>query len=259
MSVELNYQQLGEGPPLIILHGLFGSLDNWRTLGKRFAEHFSVYLVDQRNHGRSPHAEPHHYAAMADDLLAFMDTHGLDKAHLLGHSMGGKTVLQFVTQHTARVETAIVADMAAREYEGGHERIIAALQSVPMHSITERAEVDDALKNAGIAARGIRLFLMKGLAREGDGYRWRFNVDLIDRQYRNLQQAVELENDYDCSLLMLRGGNSDYITDADAFSMQQHFADAAVVTLEGAGHWLHADSPDAFADAVEGFLLEQAN
>ncbi|MFW5658782.1 MAG: alpha/beta fold hydrolase [Bacteroidota bacterium] len=251
MAVELNYQRLGEGPPLVILHGLFGSLDNWRTLGKRFAERCEVYLVDQRNHGRSPHAEPHSYAAMAEDLLQFLDDRELEQAHIIGHSMGGKTLLQFITQHADRVQTAIVADMAARAYEGGHDDIIAALQSVDFEAADERKDVDRQLKDAGISVPGIRMFLMKGLIREKDSFRWRFNLDLIDEQYSELQKPVELDGPYDCKLLMLRGENSAYISDADAFDMQQHFSDANLVTLEGAGHWLHADAPDAFAEAVE--------
>ncbi len=251
MAVKLNFQRLGDGPPLVILHGLFGSLDNWRTLGKRFAERCTVYLVDQRNHGRSPHAEPHSYAAMAEDLLQFLADHEIDRAPIIGHSMGGKTLLQFVTQHADRVQTAIVADMAARAYEGGHDNIIAALQSVDLEVAEERKDVDLQLKDAGITVPGIRMFLMKGLTREKDRFRWRFNLDLIDTQYNELQKSVELDGPYDSKLLMLRGENSDYISDADAFEMQQHFSDANLVTLENAGHWLHADAPDAFAEAVE--------
>jgi len=158
--MELNYKSFGQGPPLLILHGLFGTLDNWQTLGKRWAENFTVFLVDQRNHGRSPHLPEHNYPVMAEDLKAFMEANWMYEAHIMGHSMGGKTAMQFALNYPDMVDKLIVVDIAPKPYVGGHEAIVEALNALPLAKIESRSQADAFLAER-IADFGVRQFLLK--------------------------------------------------------------------------------------------------
>ena len=148
MELPLNIKIFGQGPALVILHGLFGSLDNWVSHAKALADSYSVYLVDQRNHGKSPHSDVVDYQAMADDLLALLDAQGIYQAHLLGHSMGGKTVMQFAGQHSERVDKLIVVDMAPKAYPPHHEEILTALTSLPLATLASRKDAAALLAGA---------------------------------------------------------------------------------------------------------------
>jgi esterase len=252
--MELHAKVLGQGPALVILHGLFGSLDNWQTLGRRFAESRTVYLVDQRNHGKSPHDPRHDYPAMADDLAAFFDHQGIRSAAVLGHSMGGKTAMRFALDHADRVDALIVADMAPKAYPPGHDLILAALRALDPAEIEDRAQAEAALAET-ITDSGIRLFLLKNLARDPDGgYRWKMNLPALVEHHGRILEAVDGEHPYEGPVLFLRGGRSGYVEEGDAPAIRALFPAARIEAVEGAGHWLHAERPDAFHDAVTGFL-----
>lgn len=251
----LNYQSYGKGgSSLIILHGLFGSLDNWHTLGKIFGEFFKVFTVDQRNHGRSPHSDIFNYAIMADDLKEFMQQQTLASTHLLGHSMGGKTAMQFAVTHPEKVDTLIVVDIAPRAYSPQHKEIFDALYSLDLRTFNTRKEVDEALARK-LPGFSIRQFLLKNLARdESGGFRWKMNLDAIYRNYDELNKGLETDRRFEKPTLFIKGGNSDYIREGDIPLIKEIFPQVKIVTVSGAGHWVHAEALKEFCQIVLDFL-----
>lgn len=250
---SLNYKEFGDGQPLIILHGLFGSLDNWVTLGKKFAENYRVFLVDQRNHGLSFHSDAFNYEEMAEDLNQFMIEHRLPKAHLIGHSMGGKTVMNFASKHAEKVEKLIVADIGPKYYPVHHTQIIKALYSVNLAAITARKEADEQLSKS-ITDFGIRQFLLKNLQRTEDGFRWKMNLDVIAKNIEEVGKSLNQNAIFTLPTLFLRGDKSDYILDDDFNLIHSIFTNSKVETVSSAGHWLHAENPKEFYQKVTKFL-----
>ncbi|MBI1192323.1 MAG: alpha/beta fold hydrolase [Bacteroidetes bacterium] len=250
----LNYREIGSGPALVILHGLFGSLDNWVTLGKQFAEAHTVYLVDQRNHGRSPHAAPMDYTTMAEDLRAFFEDHGIRKAAVLGHSMGGKTAMRFALDHPDLTEALIVADIAPKTYPPGHDAIFDGLKKVTPEQLADRTEAEEQLGRF-IPDGDVRLFLLKNLTRNPEGgYRWKMNLPVIEQEYTDILGFEGADFAYDGPALFVRGGRSNYVEDADWPAIAELFPQASLQTIPNAGHWLHADQPRAFYEVVQRFL-----
>ena len=173
--MELNYKQFGQGEPIIILHGLFGTLDNWQTIAKQLAEHYMVYIIDQRNHGKSPHSDDFSYEIMAEDLKEFMFRHHIYEATIIGHSMGGKVAMRFALDYPDMVSKLVVVDITPKRYKGEHETIFEAMFDLDLKNLIHRKEIDEQLKSR-IPNDGVRLFLMKNLAREKTGgYRWKMN------------------------------------------------------------------------------------
>ena len=258
MAVELFYKQYGEsGEPLIILHGLLGASGNWHTLSSNvFSRQFRVFAVDQRNHGRSPHDEQFSYDVMADDLKSFLDRHDLKPAHLLGHSMGGKTAMHFALHHPEYVRRLIVADMPPKKTKPAHRELLQALRSLDLSEFDDRGAIDAALAKE-ISSRPVRQFLLKNLDYEADSrtYSWAMNLEVIYRNYERVNEAVgDGALTFDGPTCFIRGETSDYIADADEPGIRELFPEAEMVTIPGAGHWLHADKPDAFSKAVMRFL-----
>ncbi len=254
--MELNFKSFGQGPPLVILHGLFGTLDNWQTLGKRWAEHYTVFLVDQRNHGRSPRTEQIDYPSMAEDLHQFLESHWVYRSHLLGHSMGGKTAMQFALHYPDMVDKLIIVDIAPRAYPGGHEPIFDALFALDLNSIDDRKEAD-AFLEARIPEFGVRQFLLKNLTRTREGgYEWKMNLPVIFRHYDDILRNIDGTEPFEGPTLFLRGGDSRYVRDEDWPAIQQFFPNARLETVTGAGHWVHAEQPEALFELVTEFLAE---
>lgn len=252
--VRLNFQSYGRGFPIIILHGLFGSLDNWQTISRRLGEFFQVFAVDLRNHGGSPHSDDFNYDVMAEDLRGFVETHGLSRCHLLGHSLGGKAAMEFALRHAALVEKLVVVDMAPRAYPPAHIPIFEALLALDLRSFRDRREIADALAPA-IPDLVTRQFLLKSLTRdESDALQWRLNLPAIYRNYSRLNQELENGRTFAGPALFLRGQRSDYITEKDASLIRRFFPNAKIVSVSGAGHWIHADAPEAFLKATLDFL-----
>ncbi|MEL6673957.1 MAG: alpha/beta fold hydrolase [Bacteroidota bacterium] len=252
--MNLNYKSFGQGPALIICHGLFGSLDNWVSHARYFSQHFSVFAVDLRNHGRSPHHPDWNYQIMAEDLLTFMDQQGIMEAHLLGHSMGGKVVMQAACYDPDRVDHLLVADMAPKPYEPHHTLILEALNELPLSEIKERQEANEILTQK-IPEAGVRQFLLKSLGRDEEKkFRWKFNLDVISQNYEQILANIDLEDGFEGPTLFLSGGQSSYVRKTDEASILSSFPQATFSQIEAAGHWLHADSPDEFRKRVEAFL-----
>lgn len=251
--MKLNFKTFGGGEPLIILHGLLGMLDNWQGPAKLMAQDFKVYIVDLRNHGHSPHDDEHNYEAMAKDVLELLDAEGIIEAHILGHSMGGKVAMWLAQYHPERVKKLIVADIGPKFYPVHHQTILAGLNAVELDQLDKRTDAEDYMK-PHIAEAGIRQFLMKSLYRPDRGrYAWRFNLHGIEANIEEVGEAIE-HQDFEGETLFIRGGRSDYVLDDDWPDIKLLFPNAFLVTLEGAGHWLHAEQPENFVKEVLAFM-----
>lgn len=251
--MKLAYKRYGDGPPLLILHGLLGAGGNWHTLSNTaFGPHFTVFTVDLRNHGRSPHSDVFDYPSMVEDLLEFLETHALPHAHVLGHSMGGKVAMHLALAHPARVDRLVVVDMAPRAYPPRHLEILEALGGLDLATLGSRGEIDAALARR-ITSRPIRQFLLKNLDFRDGRYGWKMNLPAIHRNYAQINTLIDAGR-FDGPALFVRGGASDYVEDADLPAIRALFPHAEIVTIDGAGHWVHAERPDALAAAVLGFL-----
>lgn len=253
-SLALNSKVMGSGPALLILHGLFGSLDNWLSHAKILSEEFTVHLLDQRNHGRSPHADEWNYPLMAEDLLAYMDSEGITTASLLGHSMGGKTALTFADAYPERLEKLIIADITPKPYKPHHDEIIEALLSVPLAEVSQRSEVDEILKQS-IEEVSVRQFLLKGLGRNKEkGFAWKFNLEVISQNYEEVLKEIPLEDPNYLPTLFIYGAKSNYLNEDDLETLPKLFPLAQFISVPEAGHWLHAENPSVFMKEVQDFL-----
>lgn len=254
--MQLNYKSFGQGEPIIILHGLFGTLDNWQTIAKQLAESHSVFIIDQRNHGRSPHTEEHTYQAMADDLHEFMTSHWMYGATVIGHSMGGKTAMQFALSYPDMVDKLVVVDIAPVAYEGGHQAIFEALFDLKVDTVESRSAADDFLKSR-IPEYCTRQFLLKNLTREKTGgFKWKMNLEVLHEHYQDILGAIESDHAFENPTLFIRGGTSDYIKDEYWSEILDLFPFAQLETVENAGHWVHAAAPEELLTIVRKFLDE---
>lgn len=248
--MQLHTQILGQGQPLVLLHGLFGSADNWGSIAKHFSQHYQVISVDLRNHGRSPHSDTQTYPDMADDLLAVLDTLGLSQVHLLGHSLGGKVAMQFATQYPDRVSKLIVVDMAMRAYPDRYTQLMDHMLAVDLSQMASRNEVDNALKDA-IPNLRVRQFLLTNLVKNEAQLQWRINLPALKANYATLIAAIAVH--FEQPSLFIRGERSDYVQASDIAELQQHFPQAEFVSLP-TDHWVHAEQPALFIQAVENFI-----
>lgn len=239
--------------PLVVLHGFLGAGGNWHTLARRFAERRPVFVPDARNHGRSFHADAFGYGEMVDDLVALLDAEGLDRVDLLGHSMGGKTAMRAAVEHPDRVARLVVADISPFPSSAQFAPYLDAMAAAPLATATDRADVEAALAEA-VPHAGVRAFLMKSLLRTREGFRWTLNLPALRAAWPSVADAVELHGTFDGPTLFVRGERSDYLTEDVWPLVHARFPHARLATIADAGHWLHADQPDAFFEAVTAFL-----
>lgn len=252
--MQLHYQHFGNGHPLIILHGLFGMSDNWVTHARRLADDFSVYALDQRNHGKSGRHDVFNYEAMADDLLEFVDSHDLQNVFLLGHSMGGKTAMQFSLDHPDKVGKLIIADMSPDSYNHKHDVLIDAMLSVDLEKYTSRSEVEGELEKSVPDAR-IRQFLLKNLYwKDRISLGWKANLEVILENLPEVFKAINSTKSFAKPTLFLKGSESPYIQDKHLTRIKELFPSSEVITIEGASHWLHAEKPEDFYHLTRNFL-----
>jgi esterase len=254
-NIELNFKEFGQGNPIMILHGLFGTLDNWQTIGRQLGEQFNVYTIDQRDHGRSPHTNEFNYTILADDLQHFIESRWIYKSHIVGHSMGGKTAMQFAMQYPDMVDKLVILDIAPKNYTGGHEVILDTLNAIDLATIKDRKEAE-ALMTQRIPEFGTRQFLLKNLTRneQNGNLEWKMNLPLLQREYQNILDNITFGT-YEGETLFIRGRNSDYIKDDEIDNIKQYFPNMHLETIENAGHWIHADQPKQLFDLVQRFLL----
>ncbi len=266
--MELFYRKSGNGPPIIIIHGLYGSSDNWLSIGKALSNNYTVYLLDQRNHGKSPHNDQHDYLSMRDDLIEFMDHHGLEKAIIIGHSMGGKTAVFLSESNPERIEALVVIDIAPFAYEEDssgkqaeiHRMIMDAMMKVDFSKASSREDVEAQLAEK-IASPRIRGFLLKNVVRNKDHtFRWRLNVPVLRKNLEGMLSGIDPEKYRGGEeiagfpVLFIRGEKSDYISDDDILIIQQIYPMARVTTLPDAGHWLHVEQPELLVKTIRYFL-----
>jgi esterase len=255
--MNLFYKTEGNGQPLIILHGLFGSADNWLTLAKRFGKYRKVYLLDQRNHGRSPHHPEFSYNAMMNDLRLFLTTHDIIKPDILGHSMGGKVAMGFAVRYPDLVNKLMVIDIAPKSYPIRHDVILEGLKAIDIEGVTKRQDADDELAEY-VEDMGVRQFLLKNLKRSATGgYEWKMNLDVIYDQIGNVGEGLKPADKFSHKTLFVRGSLSSYILDEDLGEIKKHFPESSLVTIQGASHWVHAEKPAELSAVIEDFLLSK--
>ena len=254
MSEILHSRILGNGKPLLILHGFLGMGDNWKTIGNQLAQDYQVHLIDQRNHGRSFHSDAFDYELLVDDLLHYLEAYNLDQVYILGHSMGGKTAMLFAVNYPEKVNKLIVADIAPRYYPPHHQDVLTALNEVDFSVQKSRSDIEDVLKNY-IPEFGVRQFLMKNVIRKTkDTFDYRFNLESLTDNYDEITVGLPSFTQFDGNTLFLSGELSGYISVDDVSLINAHFPNNKIVTIKNGGHWLHADNPSDFYGEVYTFL-----
>ncbi|NJW53626.1 alpha/beta fold hydrolase [Salinimicrobium oceani] len=253
--MKLNSNILGAGKPLLILHGFLGMNDNWKTLGNEFAEAgFQVHLIDQRNHGRSPHSSSFNYLELAKDVKEYMDSYSLKNVILLGHSMGGKTAMTAASLFPHLIDKLIVVDIAPKYYPQHHQQILAGLTAIDEASLTSRGDAEDLLAQY-IKEKAVRMFLLKNLYWKTKAHLGlRLNLDALKENIEELGKELPAEYSFQHPTLFIKGERSDYISAEDEPLIKKHFPKAELVSISGAGHWVHAENKSAFFEAVINFL-----
>lgn len=245
---------MGEGQPFVILHGLFGYSDNWQTHAKKLADYYRVILVDLRNHGHSEWSDEHNYEVMAGDVHELFEALELEKAILLGHSMGGKTAMRFAQLYPSLLDKLIIVDMGIKEYPMHHSEILKGLEAVDTEAITSRSEAEKMMEPY-VDSPGVRQFLLKNLYwKEKGKLAWRMNVPVLRKEMTDILRALP-EGEVMIPTLFIRGELSNYILDEDIADIENQFPDSSVQTVANAGHWVHAEAPGEFMDAVLSFCL----
>lgn len=251
---KLNYKKFGEhGEIVVILHGLFGVLDNWKTFARKLSTQYQVFIVDQRNHGKSAHHVDMDYELMVGDLAAFFGAHGISKAHLMGHSMGGKVAMLFALRHSVLLSSLIVVDIAPKKYKPVHEPIFQAMLDVDFEIVKSRQDIEQQLAQK-IKVLVIRQFLMKNIQRWGDRFGWKLNLPVIHYSYLRLNDWALPESTFEGAVLFIKGALSPYIIASDRARILHYFPKAKLAVVDGAGHWVHAERPDKLQKIVENFM-----
>jgi esterase len=267
--MKLFYRKYGIGPPVVILHGLYGMSDNWISIARHFSSRFEVFTVDQRNHGNSPHSKEHSYESLANDIMGFLDSKKLEKPIFIGHSMGGKTAMKFVSLYPERVSHLIVVDIAPKSYkeiakkrndELSHHQILGSMCKLKINEANTREEIDEQLAKQ-IHSTRIRQFLMKNIDRDKNGnFKWQLNLqalwDNLDEimhgaNYEELMQSAPLSG---FPVLFIKGQKSPYITEEDEEKIKWIFPYADFQVIDNAGHWVHAEQTKKFIQTIEEFL-----
>ncbi len=268
--MKLFHREYGsKGPVMVILHGLYGASDNWVSIARQLEADYRIFILDQRNHGQSPHSDIHDYENMAGDLLEFFNDKNIDKAHLIGHSMGGKTVMRFALQNPERINKLVVLDIAPKSYASfsnyaqitnNHQLIIDSMLNVDFQNISSRQDIDQQL-SAHLPDTKLSQFLLKNIERKKDGsYQWRLNLPIIKS---SLEQIMDGFSELDPEThqakipsIFIRGEKSGYVMDEDTLIMRKFFKDAEMVSIPNAGHWLHAEQPELLIKTLAYFLLD---
>jgi len=258
--MRLNFQAYGEsGPPLVIIHGLFGSLDNFGVISQKLSDQFRIFAVDARNHGRSPHSELMDYPEMAGDIAEFIGegpirvATGGGPAFVLGHSMGGKVAMELALSRRELVEALIVVDIAPRAYPPWHREILDALQDLDLSKCTDRRQLEAALEPS-IPDLGLRRFLLKNATRLPEGqFSWKMNLDSIAQNYGRLGETITPGRTFDRPTLFIQGAESEYFDQRDEEEVRRMFPSAEFAVIPGARHWVHSDAPEAFIRTVREF------
>ena len=254
MAMSLAFQEYGKGPPIIILHGLFGSSQNWRSMAERLADRYRVFACDLRNHGASPWADSMTYQEMADDLETLIDDKGLSSATVLGHSVGGKTAMLVALRHADLIEELIVVDIAPVAYEEPFLDYIKAMRNAVQNGVQRKSDVEAALVSA-VADSATRLFLLQNLEERRGRLEWRVNLDAIAANMSNLLAFPDVSAlEYQGRALFVSGARSDYIGRTYQGQIYELFPQAEFAVIADAGHYPHVEQPEQFVQRITGFL-----
>ena len=266
--MKLNFRKTGNGHPIIILHGLYGSSDNWFTIARKLENNYTIYLPDARNHGRSPHNTVHTYEAMRDDLKEFIDSHKIKNPILIGHSMGGKTAMFFAAKFPEYLRALIVVDISPKAYMikdqnvpgqyMTHRQIIQAMQNVDLSKLSKRTDAEAQLSGK-IPSVMVRQFLLKNLAKtKTNSYEWLLNLNALSDQLPEIMSGLDKKavspGALSLPVLFIRGGKSDYIPENEVPDITGFFPAAEIVTIPDSGHWVHAEKPGEFMEKLMLFL-----
>jgi esterase len=251
--MKLFFREYGQGKPLLILHGLFGSSDNWLTQAKLFADSFKVYTVDLRNHGLSPHSDVFDYQSMVSDLAEFVDDHNIIAPVIIGHSMGGKAAMNFALAFPEKIDKLIVVDISPRAYDLEHYAILDGLNAIPINSIVSRNEADEILSKY-VPESDVRQFLLKNLQRKpAGGFSWNINLPVLTLKLSNIGLDLQVNGTFTKPTLFIRGARSNYVLDSDWNRITTIFPEAMLETLE-TGHWVQAEKPKEFVEVTMRWL-----
>jgi len=256
--MTLNYKRIGNGQPIILIHGLFGSLDNLGRLARHLSEHFDVISIDLPNHGLSPHIRSIDYLSLSQSLNNLILSLSLTNVHVVGHSMGGKVAMQLALDHPQLIKSLIVADIAPVTYSNRHAKIFAALKAINLASLTNRNQAMEVVTSHGIDA-GTAQFLLKNLAKNGDGFFWRCNIDNLQQSYPQIIAGLSGEKTFEGPTLFIKGEKSDYILSDHRPAIMQYFPKANAKIIQGTGHWLHAEKPASFNKIVNDFIHKNSD
>jgi esterase len=253
--MKLFNRELGQGQPMVILHGIFGSSDNWLTQARLFSSKYHVFTLDLRNHGQSEHSAEFDYKVMASDLKEFIDEKNLKDAIVIGHSMGGKVAMNFALAYPQKLQKLIVVDIAPRFYDLEHYIILDGLKAIPIGTVSTRQEADEVLSKF-VPESDVRQFLLKNLQRKSEGgFTWKLNLPVIDKNIKNIGLDLQFDGKFEKPTLFIRGGRSRYVNDEDMARIKEIFPNVKLETLD-TGHWVQAEKPQEFVDVVMKWLGE---
>lgn len=252
--MRLNFKKLGQGPPLLILHGLFGSGNNWKTIAKSFIDHFEVYLIDLRNHGKSPHSDAFNYDLMAEDIDELLRENGLERVNIIGHSMGGKTAINFSLRNPDKVLKLIIVDIGIKEYPVKDTEMLEALIEMDFNKILTRQDADKCLAKT-VLEFNVRQFLLQNLYWTKDRkLAWKMNVKALVERIDEIGKPQFSDKPFINPCLFVKGSDSDYVLEEDKEEIDQVFTNCEIRSISGANHWVHIDKPREFLDIVLEFL-----
>ena len=251
--MKLYHRELGQGQPIILLHGIFGSSDNWLTQARMLSSNYRTYALDLRNHGQSPHDDVFDYPSMAEDILEFIDSNHVKDPVLIGHSMGGKVAMNFAVSHPEKLQKLIVVDIAPKPYNMKHYVILDGLKAIPINEITTRNEADSVLAGY-VEEADVRQFLLKNLQRKPEGgFKWKLNLDVIAANINNIGLDLQVAGKFEKPTMFVKGARSKYVKETDLDRIQEVFPAAEMETLD-TGHWVPAEKPKEFVELVVGWL-----
>ena len=251
--MKLFYRVQGKGQPIIIIHGIFGSSDNWLSITKKLSVNHQLYLVDLRNHGNSPKSDIFTYESMSDDLLEFINDHSIQDPIIIGHSMGGKVAMHFSLHHPDKLKKLIVVDIAPKSYPVHHEKILEGLNSINLSEIKSRQEAESILANY-VDEPDVRQFLLKNLSRnEQLQFEWKINLPVITKNIEKIGIEINKEKEFTKPTLFIKGGKSNYIKSEDSSLIKKIFPNAEIKEIPQAGHWVQVDAPEDFLQLIEQF------
>lgn len=253
--MELHHKMYGHGFPTLLLHGVFGMLDNWHHFAKQLSHDFWVITLDQRNHGRSFHSDDFNYEVLAEDIRKFLISHQIKKCNLIGHSMGGKVAMHLALEYHEFVNRLVVIDIGIKQYPRNHDIILQALCNTDLSSFTHRTDLYKEL-NQSIANEAVVNFLLKNITRDknSNAFIWKLNLKAIKNNYEKLIEPVESDYQFNGETLFIKGENSNYLSEGDLPEIKNLFPLAELTTIKDAGHWIHAEQEQRLLYKIDEFL-----